>query len=214
MVESPRKPYLSLDDLEDGDADRLAIERAHDGVSFEDLDLAGERLHDRSLTECLLARACLDDAVLTGAHLREVRISDTTATAVQISSAQCREVEIFGGRYGALEMYDASLTVVAFSGVRIDYLNLRGSNLTDVSFTDCHIGELDLGDATAARVAFADTVVRDLALNGATLSDTDLRGASLTGVTGLAHLRGATISGEQLDALAPLLADEWGISVG
>lgn len=214
MPEQPRTPWLSLDDLEGGDADLLAIERSHDGVAFREVDLSGEVLHDRTLTECLLVDAHLDNAVLAGLRTREVRLDACTATGVRLSSSHHRELEVVGGRFGALEMYDASLTVALLRGVRIDYLNLRGSTLTDVSFVECHIGELDLGDATVTRLAIRDTTITDLALGGATLTDVDLRGAALTGITGLAHLRGATISGEQLDALAPLLADEWGINVG
>src|SRR5699024_192623 len=57
VPEKPRLPHLLPGELEPGDADRLAIERTHDGVCFTDLDLTGEKLHDRSLTECVLSGA-------------------------------------------------------------------------------------------------------------------------------------------------------------
>ena len=213
MVDRPRLPHLALPDLEEGDEDRFVIERTHDGVEFRGLDLSGDKLNDRSLTESVIATSKLDDTILTGAHLREVRIDGCTATACRINTSQWREVEISGGRFGAFEAYDAMLAVVRFVGVRIDYLNLRGSTLLDVSFEDCHLGELDLMDATVTRAAFAGTTVRDLALTGATLTQVDLRGAHLTTVVGLERLRGATVSPAQLHDLAPLFADEWGIRV-
>jgi uncharacterized protein YjbI with pentapeptide repeats len=55
--------------------------------------------------------------------------------------------------------------------------------------------------------------VQRLDVTRATLSRVDLRGADLSGLDGLAHLRGAVISGDQLLELAPALAEHLGIDV-
>lgn len=214
MVERPREPHLLLEDLESGDEQRLVLERSHDGVRFESPDLSGERLRDLGLVECELISPVLEEADLGGCSWREVRVEGATATSCRLAEARWREVEWTGGRIGALEAYAADLAVVTLREARVDYLNLRGSSVSDLLLVDCHVGTLALTEARAQRVALRDCVVDELVLTRAELSDVDLRGARLTSVTGLAGLRGATVSPSQLDALAPLLADEWGIRVG
>ncbi|HWD63259.1 MAG TPA: pentapeptide repeat-containing protein, partial [Humibacter sp.] len=73
--------------------------------------------------------------------------------------------------------------------------------------------ELDLGDATATRVAFERCSIDTLEVSHARMTDVDLRGADLGGVRGVASLRGAVVSFEQLMGLAPALADGVGLRV-
>lgn len=60
---------------------------------------------------------------------------------------------------------------------------------------------------------FTDCTVGTLQASGARLKDIDLRGARMNRIVGLAGLKGALISQEQLSDLAPSLADHLGLVV-
>ncbi|WP_120004295.1 pentapeptide repeat-containing protein [Nesterenkonia muleiensis] len=78
---------------------------------------------------------------------------------------------------------------------------------------NCQIGELDLGGARVRRLALRDCTVETLVLTGAKLRDVDLRGVEFRHITGIDHLRGATISSAQLEALSRHLAAQAGIII-
>ena len=96
---------------------------------------------------------------------------------------------------------------------------LESAELEDVALRDaslienCQIGELDLGSAKVRRMAFQQCTVEALVLTGAQLEDVNLRDAELRHITGIEHLRGATVSTLQLKDLAPHLAARLVISI-
>ncbi|WIB36255.1 pentapeptide repeat-containing protein [Curtobacterium sp. MCJR17_043] len=100
-----------------------------------------------------------------------------------------------------------------FIGMKLGFVNLRASVLTDVVFRDCVIDEVDIADARLQRVAFPGSTIREVAGADTRIEDVDLRGADLDRVERLDGLRGATIGGEQLYTLAPLLAAQAGYRV-
>lgn len=122
-------------------------------------------------------------------------------------------VEVLQSRLGSAELYDAVLRNVHFVRCKISFLNLRGATLTDVAFTDCIFEDAELMRATATRLAFPGTIIGRLELAGSSLADVDLREARLTDVGTLEGLRGATITSDQLQELAPALAARIGIKV-
>jgi uncharacterized protein YjbI with pentapeptide repeats len=124
-----------------------------------------------------------------------------------------RDVEIRDSRFGSVEAYDTAWRGIRFTRCKLGYVNLRAAELLDVAFVDCTIDEIDLLDASARRVAFEATRITTLNASGARLTDVDLRGADLGQVVGMAGLRGATISPEQLQLMAPALADLAGLVV-
>ncbi|MGN6162218.1 MAG: pentapeptide repeat-containing protein [Marmoricola sp.] len=214
MPERPRLPSLLLDQLEDGTENDLAIGRQHDCVSFAGIDMAGERLLDRELIECLIAEGRFDDADLRGSRVRETRFERCEATAIGLTRAELREVEFAGCRFGDMQMYDTVARMLHMDGCRLGYLNLRGAELVDVTFTNCTISDLDLNGAQIDRLALPGCRVGTLTVSGATTRDLDLRHAEFEEIIGIEALRGATISPQQLHALGPLLAEHLGIAVG
>nr|WP_256694787.1 hypothetical protein [Actinomyces oris] len=85
--------------------------------------------------------------------------------------------------------------------------------MRDVLIRGTRIDELDLSGIDAQRVRFEDCRVGTLRLHGGNLSDVDLRGLEMRTVSGIGSLAGATISGEQLIDLAPLMAAHLGLRV-
>ena len=102
---------------------------------------------------------------------------------------------------------------MTFHGVKIDYLNLRDAHLSEVRFEDCVIGDLDLSRVRASVVTFPGTRIDQLTTNATQFKRVDLSGARLSALTGLAGLKGTTISSEQLHDLGPSFAAHLGISV-
>ena len=118
-----------------------------------------------------------------------------------------------GSRLGVLQCIEGTWDSVLVRGCKLGYLSLRGASVRDVAFEDCVIGELDLTGAQAERVAFTGSELGALDVSGATLRDVDLRAVDLPDITGLGHLRGATINDFQLQQLAPAMAAHLGIDV-
>lgn len=204
---------IHLTHLTPGDAYDLEPDAQLDGLEIADLDVGALELNGASLVTCALRRLRADEADLRSATLVESVAEGIDIPVVRGSRGRWRDVEVRSSRLGSAELYESTWSSVHLVGCRLGYLNLRGSRLTDVAFTDCTIDELDLGEATVVRLALADTRLTRLDVRSATLTHVDLRGADLSELSGLDHLRGATISTLQLQQLAPLFAASCGVEV-
>ncbi|WP_181431214.1 pentapeptide repeat-containing protein [Curtobacterium sp. MCBD17_021] len=214
-VSAPRITLTEPTDLEPwspGPGDVLTGDRI-DGKHIELLDVVGERLPDLELEECVVGTLRADGADLRGFRVRDTVIEVLDAPVLRAQSGAWREVRVAGGRIGSAELYDGSFSAVEFVGMKLGFVNLRASALTDVVFRDCVIDEIDIADARLLRVAFPGSSIREVAGVATRIEDVDLRGADLDRVERLDGLRGATIGGEQLFTLAPLLAAQAGYRV-
>lgn len=212
MPTPPRLDRLHLDDLIETDPSELRPRADLEAIGVAGCRLPTLDLRDAVVRESRIADLTADEADLRGVRLSEVELAQVALTVVRAARGQWRDV-VVSGRLGSVEAYETELRSVHVVGCRISYLNLRGAQLLDVGFTDCVIDELDLTQATARRVRFDTTRVDVLDLQHAELQDVDLRGATLATITGVTHLRGTTVTGDQLALLAPLLAGELGIDV-
>ncbi|GAA4703295.1 pentapeptide repeat-containing protein [Nocardioides conyzicola] len=211
-TKSPQITPLDLGRLVDGDPSELRDGAYVESARFADLVLPHLALAGAELVAARFQGLSADEADLKGARLSEVELDQVDVPVVRAARSQWRDVRVTG-RIGSLEAYEAELRSVHFVGCKLSYVNLRGAELLDVAFTDCVIEELDLIQGKARRVRFSGTRIAQLDVQQSELHDVDLRGAELEGVTGVAHLRGATFSPHQLDRLAPLLALEIGIKI-
>ena len=148
-----------LDDWTPGPVDVLPGDRI-DGRRIASLDLAGERLPDLELEECVVEVLHADAADLRGLRVRDTVIESLDAPVLRASSSTWREVRVGGGRIGSAELYDSGLNGVEFIGMKLGFVNLRGATVTDVVFRDCVIDELDIADARLLRVSFEGTRIR------------------------------------------------------
>ncbi len=177
------------------------------------LDVAGERLPDLELEECVVETLRADGTDLRGLRVRDSVVETLDAPVFRASSSAWREVRVAGGRVGSAELYDATLNGVEFVGMKLGFVNLRGSTLADVVFRDCVLDELDIADARLLRVSFEGTRIRSAEGSNTRIDHVDLRAADLDRVERLEGFRGATIGADQLYALAPLLAAQAGYRV-
>ncbi|MCP2635820.1 pentapeptide repeat-containing protein [Microbacterium sp. HD4P20] len=182
---------------------------AYTGLAIDEWQLGtGE-----TVDGCRFTGSTVGSWTLRGARIVESVLDGIDATVVSAARSGLRDVEVRDSRFGSFEAFDSTWRGVRFTRCKLGFVNLRGAELLDVAFVDCTIEELDLLDATARRVAFPGSRIGALNVSGANLTDVDLRGAEVFEVVGLAGLRGATISPEQLHLMAPALAELTGIIV-
>ena len=211
---SPRPPALTAPDLSrlrGGGADELAAGEMVEDLRLAGADLSGADLSAISLLSCRLSEIFTDDTDLAAARLVDCRLERLSSTYLHSPRSTWRAVELAGSRIGAWELYDADVESALIEDCRLGFANLAGTGLRDVLIRGTRIDELDLSGVEAQRVRFEDCRVGRL--SGGSLSDVDLRGLEMRVVSGLGALAGATISGDQLAELAPLLATHLGLRV-
>ncbi len=176
-------------------------------------DLTGQDAGSAHFLECRF-----EECDLTELRAPRARFADTTLYAVRGAGVDLAESEwldcvVAGARLGAVQLHGAELRRVRFEGGKIDFLNLRGAKLREVAFVDCMLTEPDFGGAALEQVTFEGCRLVGADFNQAQMKAVDLSGAHLAAPRGLASLSGATISRLQLFDLAPVLADQLGITV-
>ncbi|RNL60485.1 pentapeptide repeat-containing protein [Nocardioides marmoriginsengisoli] len=211
---APAFDQIILGDLRPADASELSDGTVIDGLQFDEITVDEWRVDARTGLESSLFRGVVADRwEIRGAKVAETIVERGDFTTTSGGRARMRDVEVRDSRFGAAELFGSKLNSVRFTRCKLGYVNLRATELTNVAFVDCTIEDLDLMEAVADRVALSGSRIGALHLTGSTLTNVDLRGADLTEIVGLDHLRGATISTDQLMALAPAMATGMGIRV-
>ena len=200
--EPPRLAAAALPTL----AEATLGDDIHERECFARVDLGGRSYAHGSFVECGFEGVRLDGTDLAGTHFGSCVLTEVEAPHLAAGRSSWRRVRLARSRVGAADLYEAEWRSVTVEDCKIGYLNARAARWHDVAFADCILDELDLGGATVTRMALAGCRIGTLHLAGATLTDVDLRGAVLGTLHGLAGLAGATVTEEQLAALAPLLA--------
>ena len=185
----------------------------YDAVRFASLDLGGRAADDAAFLGCHIERCRLDGVSMRRVRISECRIEELGAASIDAADSVWRDTLVTVRRVGALLSTGGSWTSVRVRGGRLDLVDLSGAKLATVAFEGCVIGELDLGTVDARDLSFEDCEIELLDLSGARLVRTDLTGASIGGVRGVAGLRGATLTPAQVADLAPLMAAHLGIKV-
>ena len=209
----PKLRTLRLPELTAGAPAALRAHGTYEALTFTGDDLTGMDLTNVGFTDCALAELNVHELELTSARITDTRLHHLDIPTVSAAYAALRTVVLEDSRLGVLQCIEGTWDSVLVRGCKLGYLSLRGASVRDVAFEDCVIGELDLTGAQAERVAFTGSELGTLDVSDATLRDVDLRPLDLPDITGLGHLRGATINDFQLQQLAPAMAAHLGIDV-
>jgi uncharacterized protein YjbI with pentapeptide repeats len=212
-TQAPRLGTVELRGLTPAEGEELLAGDALEARDLGDVDIVGRSLADLDLEECAMGTLAASDADLRGLRLRECTIERLDAPVFRAPRSSWRGVRVASGRIGSAELYDSRFDDVRFHGMKLGFVNLRSSVLDDVLFEDSVIDELDLGGARLTRVSFVRCEIREITAGGATLKHVDLRGAELRSISDVAQLRGATVDGDQIAQLAPLLARAAGLVI-
>jgi len=209
----PRPPIHDHGDLAEGDVDDLRAHYSFDGLRFTDAELEGRDLTGITFESCIFDGLQANETMLRAATFTDTVISRLNAPVLVAARLQLRDVTIDGSRIGSAELYEAAFDSVSITGSKLGFVNLRTSKLADVLFSGCTIDELDVSGSKITRMAFTGTTIGTLDLTNSFLTHVDLRGAEISRILGLAGLKGATVSPDQLSQLAPLFADHLGLIV-
>lgn len=211
LSDSPAPPRVSPPDLPPH-LQAASPARSADLIAAR-LELAGTAdLAYASLEQCAVV-ADADEIDLGGATLIDVAVTDARVASLRLRDSGLRRVRITGGRIGTLDLGTARIDELELRDVRIDYLNLAGAKAVDVDVTGCSIRTLDMPQAELRRVRFTDTRSDEVDPRGMRAVDVDLRGLDALAFLDASSLRGTTLSGFQVQQLAPVLAAAIGILV-
>jgi uncharacterized protein YjbI with pentapeptide repeats len=191
----------------------LAASGDYEGAHFDGLDLASPQAPGSRFLECALTQVSVTGGQLRRARLRDVWLSGVRLSATELAESSWASVTVINSVLAGVSMHGAGLRQVAFRGCKLTGVNLRGATLAAVSFENCLLDDADFGRATLRQCTFRGSQLRAADLSHVTLDRVDLRGAELGLILSPDSLRGATISTDQLVAIAPLLAGQAGIVV-
>lgn len=210
-TESPVAPRVSPPDL----PDRLepATPRRSADLLAASLDLtASADLAYASLEQCTV-RADADDVDLTGATILDVAMDGVRIASLKMRDAGIRRLRISGGRIGTLDLSGARIDELELRDLRIDYLNLGAARATDVEVSGCSIRTLDMPQSELTRVRFTAVSTDEVDPRGMRATDVDLRGLDALAFLDANSLRGTTLTGFQVQQLAPVIAVGLGIQI-
>ena len=188
----PRPPVLAAPDLgrlRDGEADELTAGEMVEDLALVEADLSGGDLSALTLLSCRFSEVFANDTDLAAARLVDCRLERLSATYLHSPRSTWRTVELVDSRIGAWELYDADVESLLMEDCRLGFTNLAGTTVRDLLIRATRIDELDLSGIDA------------------------LRGLEMRVVSGVGSLAGATVNGQQLSELAPLLAQHLGLRV-
>lgn len=209
--ESPAAPRVSAPDLP-AHLDEAAPARSIDLLAAR-LELTGTvDLAYASLEQCTVS-ADADSVDLQGSTVIDVEISGARIASLRLRDASIRRLRIVGGRIGTLDLSGARIDELLIDDVRIDYLNMGGARAVDVEVSNCGIRTLDMPQADLTRVRFSESRSDEVDPRGLRAKDVDLRGLDTLAFLDANSLRGTTLSGFQVQQLAPLFAAGLGIQV-
>jgi uncharacterized protein YjbI with pentapeptide repeats len=166
-------------------------------------ELVGARVENARHAAEVFARSRLVDVELVRCDLSGCDFSE--ATWDRVRCVDCRA--------SSIDLGLAALREVTFLDCKLDTANLRLTKLRNVRFDSCVLGAAEFVNAQMERVTFFGSDLRGVNVSKVRCTEVDLRGARLDGIAGAGALEGATITADQLFALAPALAAAVGIAV-
>jgi uncharacterized protein YjbI with pentapeptide repeats len=167
------------------------------------IEVVGSRLERLNIAFADASHTVLRDCVVNGGD----------AANLTARSASLTRISFDGVRMTGVQLIDCVLVDVTFHEVKLDLAALRFTKFRKVEFRDCNLTRADFANADlrGARFVRCD-------LSGAQFSHAQAEGARfencwLEGVGGVAHLRGASVSSDDLVSLSRVLAAALGIEI-
>ncbi len=183
------------------------------GLNIDSADVSGIKLKSAAISESRLAKCNFSQAKIEKLHIRDCVFSNCDLTACLFADSSWHVAEIVGARCSGVQLHSSLMKNILFKNSKLDFANFRFTQLESVIFENCVINELDLYNATLKNVAFIDCDIENVQFSEAKLKGVDLSGSRIVSIKGLAGLKGASISSEQLILLAPCLARNIGIII-
>lgn len=208
---SLQRPVIDADELQSTEPepdDELAISSARiEGGDFADTDGEGE-----------IERSILSGVDLSGSRLRPLTLADVELSGADVSNALwsqtiARRVEVVSCRATGWRLsLDLALDTY-IADTRLDYAAIKVNRVKGLLvFERCSFADAQLG-GDLSRVLFVDCDLARAEFTATAARDCDLRTSRLAGARGVASLRGALVTTEQVIAIADQLAREAGLRI-
>ena len=176
--------------LRDGrgrDLDLRGVDLRNQDLSEVDLagaDLSGANLSGAQLTGADLSDAKLSFCQLHGATLRNAKLGDAELLGSDLSGADLQECSAPRAGLGGACLAGAGLAGANLSHATLSQANAQGAHFQGASLDGARLRECDLSDADFTRADLSGSDLQKSDIRSACFHDTDLRGASLGGVSG------------------------------
>lgn len=164
---------------------------------FDELDLSGKNLEECHFTNCSFMFSKLVGTRFNNAVFTNCNLANATITGCNFFSCTFKESKLLGLQFPAC----GSLIGATFEKCILDYANFRALDLKkmDFSYTSCI--ETDFSLANLERVSFMNGDLSHTIFNGAKFLMTDVRGATVTGLSLKNNVKGIILTLKQLQDL-------------
>jgi uncharacterized protein YjbI with pentapeptide repeats len=195
---------ISFSTFLEGDLEDVAL-RHDDGTNahITALDMNGVVLEKVTLTAAQFERI----------NARDIKVGQCDLSAATLTNGAINRAEFTHCRMAGIDFSKTALHDVLFKGCKLDMANFRFADMRRVKYIDCTFLDTDFLGATLHDVSFESCRLERTVFAKANCKSVDLRSSDLLEISGWSALKGATIDGAQLVAIAPYLANELGIVV-
>jgi uncharacterized protein YjbI with pentapeptide repeats len=156
--------------------------------SYELAAIEGVALNDASagrlqFDTCVLTRIELDRTTLSNFRMIDARVERSSAANGIWAKPSLRRVAVVGCRLTGLTVTEGDLSDVLFEECKADFLQFASSRIRNVRFENCVLAEAEFHESTIERAVFVGCDLRNANLANAKLSEVDLRGSKIEGLT-------------------------------
>jgi len=134
-----------------------------DGVTFEDLDLGGVRLGEKSFRDCRFVKVRWAEAQLAGCTFEDCAFEDCDLTMAKVAGAAFREVAFVRSKL-----------------MGVDWTDVRGLVFA-VSFEECNLSHATFSDRKMPRTIFRKCRAHEASFAGVDLTKSVFAGSDLRG---------------------------------
>lgn len=182
-------------------------------IQSEGQSIAGLRTKSASLRDSMLTKTDFSQAQMEKFDVANCVIKGSNLSGSGFPDSSWRTVLVDNSRCSGMQIQDSTLRAVRFSNSKLDIVNFRFAKLENVVFEDCMLDDADFYGATLKNVEFTGCTIAKITFATAKLQNVNLSKSTIDSVQGIASIKGATISYEQLMQLAPYFAAEAGIKI-
>jgi uncharacterized protein YjbI with pentapeptide repeats len=133
---------------------------------------------------------------------------------VRADDVAFRRVDISQSKLTGVQLVSGSLGNVAFADSLLDFARFDSCTFKNVTFLRCQIRDADFLHATFEDVAFVECDLARTTFDRIRIKSSEMHRCTMTGLRGLAQLRGIAMEWNDVLEHAELFAGELGIQIG
>lgn len=198
-------PERELEPLEDGERFAQALLRGGKWAQLKVRSLTFDacRVHQLDLSGAELPRWTAVDCEFQACNLANLEGEDSSLLRVTLNQCKCSGARIHQATWRDVDLVDCKGDYASFQGLKARQVRLRGCDLRQVEFYECQFDSVIFHECDLSQASFSNC----------RFELSEFKGCDLTGLRGLANLRGARMNAADLMTIAIPLARELGIGL-